>query len=365
MTNATEITNRMRSLLRCEQGAMADFLVALAEVIDQKLWRELGYSSPFYYVRREFKLCAGAAQNRITAAELILWAPEIEAALRSGQLYLSTVTVLAKVLTSENKDEVLPRFFDLSRREAEQVAVSIRPAEVIPVRDVVTPLRPAASTGRAVAPATTLPMAVTSDSPAADAAGSSALAFHMDETTPPVRVAAPVVQLVPEPPRDEIEPLDAKLSRLHITVDDELLQLLEASKDAFSHAFPSGRAADVIKHGLRVALAQHDKRLGLVEKPRKTPRPSRTDNLVRGSRATASPQAPISSRARAACLSPVPTTRTILASGASSTCESTISSRSAGSAPGTRSAHSTTIAPSPPTRSKKPVAYSSSSSPMR
>jgi 5-methylcytosine-specific restriction endonuclease McrA len=278
MTTATEITNRMRSLLRCEQGAMADFLVALAEVIDKQLWRELGYSSPFYYVRREFKLCAGAAQNRITAAELILWVPEIEGALRSGQLYLSTVTVLAKVLTSENKGEVLPRFFDLSRREAEQVAVSIRPAEVIPVRDVVTPILPAASTGRAVTPARTLPVPTIRDSPAADA-GSTALAFHMDETTLPVRVAAPVVQLVPEPPRDEIEPLDANLSRLHITVDDELLQLLEASKDAFSHSFPSGRAAEVIKHGLRVALAQHDKRHGVVEKPLKTPRPSRTNHI--------------------------------------------------------------------------------------
>jgi 5-methylcytosine-specific restriction endonuclease McrA len=88
-----------------------------------------------------------------------------------------------------------------------------------------------------------------------------------------------VVQVPPEPPRDEIEPLDAKLSRLHITVDDELLQLLEAAKDAFSHSFPSGRAAEVIKHGLRVALAQHDKRLGLVEKPLKAPRPSRTNHI--------------------------------------------------------------------------------------
>jgi hypothetical protein len=257
---------------------MADFLVALAEVIDKKLWRELGYSSPFYYVRREFKLCAGAAQNRITAAELILWVPEIEPALRSGQLYLSTVTVVAKVLTSENKAEVLPRFFGLSRREAEQVAVSICPAEVIPVRDVVTPIRRAAAAVRVIAPASTLPTASTSTSPAAEA-GSGALAFHMDETAAPVRVAASagalqvqlaepnapareaaVVQLVSEPARDEVEPLDAKLSRLHITVDDELLQLLEAAKNAFAHSFPSGRAAEVIKHGLRVALAQHDKR---------------------------------------------------------------------------------------------------------
>jgi hypothetical protein len=62
-------------------------------------------------------------------------------------------------------------------------------------------------------------------------------------------------------------------------VDGELLQLLEAAKDAFAHSFPSGRAADVIKHGLRVALAQHDKRLGLVEKPLKSPRPSRTNHI--------------------------------------------------------------------------------------
>jgi 5-methylcytosine-specific restriction endonuclease McrA len=87
------------------------------------------------------------------------------------------------------------------------------------------------------------------------------------------------VQVPPEPPRDEVEPLDAKLARLHITVDDELLQLLEAAKDAFAHSFPSGRAAEVIKHGLRVALDQHDKRLGLVEKPLKAPRPSRTNHI--------------------------------------------------------------------------------------
>jgi hypothetical protein len=112
--------------------------------------------------------------------------------------------------------------------------------------------------------------------PALDAC---ALQVHLDEFAVAVRVAAPAVQLAPEPPRDEVEPLDAKLSRLHITVDDELLQLLEAAKDAFAHSFPSGRAAEVIKHGLRVALAQHDKRLGLVEKPLKAPRPSRTNHI--------------------------------------------------------------------------------------
>jgi hypothetical protein len=118
--------------------------------IARKLWRELGYTSPFHCVRSEFKLSAGAAYNRIAAADLILRFPEVEAALRSGQLCLSTVTEVAKVLTPENKDEVLPRFFGLSRREAEQVRASLRPVEVIPVRDVVTAIRPSAPAVRAV-----------------------------------------------------------------------------------------------------------------------------------------------------------------------------------------------------------------------
>ncbi len=87
-------------------------------------------TSLFYYLHRELKLSKGAAQNRKTAAELIQAFPEVEAALRRGELCLSTVNELAKVLTPENRADVLPRFFGLSRREAEAVAASLRPAEV-------------------------------------------------------------------------------------------------------------------------------------------------------------------------------------------------------------------------------------------
>ncbi len=41
-------------------------------------------------------------------------------------------------MTEANRHEVLPRFFGLSRQEAEQVAVEIRPVEVVPRRTVVT-----------------------------------------------------------------------------------------------------------------------------------------------------------------------------------------------------------------------------------
>jgi 5-methylcytosine-specific restriction endonuclease McrA len=285
----------MASMLQRERGGLADFLLAFSGFHANRRWRELGYGSAFTYLRGEFKLSEGAAYNRIVAAELVYRVPEVEAAVRSGRLCFSTVNQIAKVLTPENKDELLPRFFHLSRRQAEQLAVSLRPVEMIPVREVVTAIRPTHAAARAAAAVTPRAAAAletcaagtdafqfhpgevaneVGGSPSPDA---SLFQLHPGEVAAPVRVA--VVQVPPEPPRDEVEPLDAKLSRLHITVDDELLQLLEASKDAFAHSFPSGRAADVIKHGLRVALAQHDKRLGLVEKPLKTPRPSRTNHI--------------------------------------------------------------------------------------
>jgi hypothetical protein len=64
--------------------------------------------------------------------------------LRAGQLCLSSVVELAKVLTADNVSEVLPRFFGLSSREAAAVAASIRPVENPPLREVVTSLPPLA-----------------------------------------------------------------------------------------------------------------------------------------------------------------------------------------------------------------------------
>ncbi len=116
---------------------MADFLVALSDFDRKQIWRDLGHTSLFYFLRRELHLSAGAAQYRKTAAELIQRFPEVETALRKGDL-CSTVVEIAKVLTPENRDEMLPRFFGLSRREAEMLAVSIRPVEAAPRRDVVT-----------------------------------------------------------------------------------------------------------------------------------------------------------------------------------------------------------------------------------
>src|SRR5512133_127739 len=138
MNDARARSCHLLDLLRREQGAMADFLLALADFDRSRAWVALGYTSLFYYLHRELKLSAGAAFHRKTAAELIQRFPEVVEPLRDGRLCLSSVCELAKVLTPENRAEVLPRFFHASKQEAKAVAAELAPRAVLPERVVVT-----------------------------------------------------------------------------------------------------------------------------------------------------------------------------------------------------------------------------------
>jgi hypothetical protein len=270
MTTARELTNRLAALLAKEHGAMADFLVALADFDQRESWAELGHTSLFYFLRRELGLSAGAAQYRKTAAGLVRRFPEVEAALRAGRLCLSSVVELARVLTPENAGEVLPRFFGLSSREAAAVAASIRPVEDPPRRAVVTLLRPAASA------VTTAPGA--DRSPASD----EGEALRAPETTAALdapATAAPLPRAVAPAPRTTVEPLSADLNRLHVTVSARVLAKLEAARDALSHSHPGASFEEVIEAGLDLVLERHAKRRGLVEKPLRAPRPCAPDHV--------------------------------------------------------------------------------------
>jgi hypothetical protein len=115
--HARDLSTRLSDLLRREQDAMAEFLLALADFDRKRAWVVLGYPSLFAYLHRELGLSKGAAFYRKTAAELLQRFPEIVEPLRNGRLCLTVVCELAKVLAPENRDELLPRFFGLSKDE--------------------------------------------------------------------------------------------------------------------------------------------------------------------------------------------------------------------------------------------------------
>jgi hypothetical protein len=253
MTSARESTARLADLLRHERHAMADFLVALADFDRKRLWLELGHSSLFYFLHRELGLSKGAAHYRKTAAELVQRFPEIIEPLRDGRLCITSIVHLAKVLTPENRHELLPRFFHRSRREAMEVAAAIRPAGAAPRREIVTAVR-------TPAPAAVQPAELRLVPPAS-----------ADVAPPPV-----------PPKRDSVEPVTGELSRLHVTVSRRFLEKLEAARAALSHSHPGATAEEILEAGLDLVLARHAKRRGLVAKPRKVPEeapPAKSDQV--------------------------------------------------------------------------------------
>ncbi|HUL59027.1 MAG TPA: HNH endonuclease, partial [Anaeromyxobacteraceae bacterium] len=254
MNTARDLTLRLAELLRSERSALAEFLLVLAAFHKDERWRELGHTSLFYFLRRELGLSAGAAQHRKTAAELILDFPGIVEPIREGRLCLSTVCEVQKVLTRENWSDILPRFFGLSKREAVALVAELQPAEVVPLRAVVTAVRAPASPSRAAPPVP-------------DAPSFTYSAFHLGETVTEIKSGPAPVRLAP--PRDTAVPLTADLRRVHYTVSKQFLDKLDRARDALSHSDPGASVEQILEKGLDLILDRSAKRRGLVAKPRK------------------------------------------------------------------------------------------------
>src|SRR5690349_7841222 len=132
MSDTRAMTKRLAELLSREHSALADFLVALADFDRERRWVELGYTSLFYFLHRELRLSTGAAFYRKAAAELIQRYPEVVEPLKDGRLCLTSVAELAKVITPENRGDVVARFFHASKQEAKAISAELRPAEAVP-----------------------------------------------------------------------------------------------------------------------------------------------------------------------------------------------------------------------------------------
>jgi 5-methylcytosine-specific restriction endonuclease McrA len=275
MSSARDLAFRLAGLLARERSALADFLVALAAFDGERRWLELGHASLFYFLHRELGLSKGAAFYRKTAAELIRRFPQVVEPLRDGRLCLTSVVELSKAITNENADEVLKRFFHLSRREAKEVSAELCPALDPPRRDVVTavarveqtlamPGCPAEPRDAAMADAVHLVNRLLDIKP------------EPASVTPPRALAAP---LRPAERRDAVEPMTADSSRLHVTVSRRFLEKLETARAALSHSHPGADAQEILEAGLDLLLQRHAKRKGHAERPRREPPPSKPEHV--------------------------------------------------------------------------------------
>jgi hypothetical protein len=253
MNTAHDFTQRLQGLLRDEHGALAEFLLALSEFDERRLWADLEYGSLFDFLHRELRLSKGAAFYRKTAVALVQQFPEIADALREGRLCLMTVAEVARVLTPENAREVLPRFSGLSKREAKALVAELQPVRAPPLRDLVTPVR--------LAPAKP-GLALTAPAATTQAVAISVQPVEPSEPPRPAAPTGPAPHAAPAATPMTVEPLTAELNRMHVTVSRRFLEKLEAARDALSHSHPGAGNEEILEAGLASTSSSSARRSG-------------------------------------------------------------------------------------------------------
>src|SRR5256885_16349990 len=85
-TSIHDLDRRLAEMVRRERHLVCEFVVELAAFARRELYRELGYTSLFYYCVRQLGLSKSSAFRRSEAARLVVRFPVIIEQLAGGRL---------------------------------------------------------------------------------------------------------------------------------------------------------------------------------------------------------------------------------------------------------------------------------------
>src|ERR1700674_3869341 len=247
-TTARDLDRRLADLVRSERHLAVQFVVELAGFAKRELYRELGYTSLFYYCVRQLGLSKSSAFRRSEVARLIARFPAIADRLAEGRLSIRALVELREVLTEENHAGVLTQAEGKSQEEAQLLAVEDKPKPV--PRDVVR----------------ALPMPQRPSVPS----GSSALLGSPAQSAPPAPLGdlVPAETKMPSLPSEVVKPLTPELRRLNVTVTADFIAELEQVRVALSHQCPDGNFEQVVREAFKLVLERDRKRKALTDRPR-------------------------------------------------------------------------------------------------
>ena len=92
---------RTENLVHTERKIMHLVLIHILEIMDRKLYADLGYDSMYTMITKKFGYSEPSALRRIDAAKLLKKVPEVADRINSGALNLSQAVQLQKCLASE------------------------------------------------------------------------------------------------------------------------------------------------------------------------------------------------------------------------------------------------------------------------
>jgi hypothetical protein len=192
-----------------------ELLVHLHEIELRRLYLNLGYGSMFVYCTGHLKLSEPAAARRLRTARCLARIPELRGLFESGDVNLTTVSMVARYVHPENAGAIIARIRGKSRREVERLVAELEPRAMFPpdlVRAVVVPV-----SVRAVSPQVT----VAGDSE------KTPKAVSVDNENQPARNSETSSEMV-------IQKLERR-ALIQFTASEEFLALVERVRSVASH----------------------------------------------------------------------------------------------------------------------------------
>ena len=101
--SSSDLRSATRELVRRSSDLEAELLVHIGEIDERKLYLDWAFPSMFAYCVGELGFSEDAACNRINVARAARQMPAILQVLRSGQVHLAGLRLLAPHLTAENQ----------------------------------------------------------------------------------------------------------------------------------------------------------------------------------------------------------------------------------------------------------------------
>ena len=134
-----ELLAQIEKIRRREHLSTIEILLHLNEVERRKLDLKLGYNSLYDYCVNHLRYSSSGAGRRVAVARCVARHPEVLDLLRSQRLNLTGVSLVASVLTEDNKAELLESIQSKSQTEIDAIAARYR--RPIALRDRVKPVR--------------------------------------------------------------------------------------------------------------------------------------------------------------------------------------------------------------------------------
>jgi hypothetical protein len=253
----SELLAQATAFVQRERHAAADLIATLAELDLRRLYLAAGYSSLFTYCTHVLHLSEHAAYGRIEAARAVRRFPVILGRLASGDLTLTTVCLLARVMTDDNHLELLEAARHKSKRDVEVLVARVRPQPAVAssVRKL-----PATRPSGGLNPVADRPLDTAQHTEKRDAEPVEPRAVPV--MSPLASMAAPVRPAV-------VAPLAPERYKVQFTLSREAHDKLRRAQDLLRHSIPSGDPAAIFERALALLVEDLEKRkLAAASRPR-------------------------------------------------------------------------------------------------